>query len=788
MIKITSLNKTYFKNKKNENHVLRDINIDLPDKGLVVLLGKSGSGKTTLLNILSGLDRPDNGEIEILGKKIIGYNESEWNKIRNLHLGFIFQNYKIIEDITVYENIELVLKMNGIDPELIADRISYVLNAVGLKDYEKRTSSALSGGEQQRVSFARALVKNPDIIIADEPTGNLDSKNTVEAMDILEEIAKTKLVVMVTHDELLATCYADRIIKMSDGAVADDNPNTKLDKKILLEHLINYDNFEKEELSNESLNVNYYSDDLERTSVDIFKKNNTLYVKSDSKVRLAEDVYREAEQKTFEMTDFKRDSKKSFITVKHSIALAFKRLGKLSIYNKFLYFTLALVGIVASIATGLLGKVSIYDDSDIITKSRNYITVEIDNTQYGNVLNFAEGLDMGAINFVMDETKFRLETPKYYQITNFLEFYAHPSDISLLREDQIIYGIYPEKQNQIVIDEMLANNLIKMHNERGLDEYEDLIHSYISIQSSGSAYDIKADSFLRFEIVGISNDQSPTLWMSEELIYSILVPNVIDSNILPGVIVTSGVAPESHREVLINKQYTKHFGGVPKEVGTAVGSLEVTGVYEYFLDEELVDIRNVMLSEMKLVKQLYFGVNNIASAKSEFLIYSDTPEEDIVTLLENGIYAYSEYHEQFNDLVEQTNTENSGYYMFSVLSLAVSALSIYFIIRSSLLSRVYEISVYRALGSTKGDILRIFIVEIILISTLSSIIAFLATTGLLLASQQEVTEYISFVVYSPVSILLTVLMIYVTNIVFGIAPVLLILRKTPADLFAKYDI
>ncbi len=786
MINVKNINKYYFKSKKNENHVLKDVTIDFPDTGLVVLLGKSGSGKTTLLNVISGLDKPDDGYIKILNKEFDNYNEKEWNRIRNQHIGFIFQNYKIIEDISVYENIELVLRMNGITD--VEDRIKYVLNAVGLNDYEKRMSSALSGGEQQRVSIARALAKDASIIIADEPTGNLDSKNTVEAMDILEEISKTRLVVMVTHDEMLANCYADRIVKMQDGYVLSDNENIKQDKSLLLEHLINYLEYNKQVVEDNDLKVNYYTDDDSPTEIDVYKKNDTLYVQSNQKIRLAEDVYREAEQKTFSLESVEKNEKKTFITLKHSLMLAYKRLGKLSIYNKLLYLTLALVGVVASIATGLLGRVSIYDDSDIVTKSRNYVTVEIDNTWYNNVTEFAEEHSLSNLNFVMDQPKFKIETPSYYQISNFMDLYAHPSDISLISEENIIYGKYPDAINQIVIDEMLVNQIIKNNNERGIDSYEDILHSSIVIQSSGSPYDIKSESFLKFEIVGISNDQSPTLWMSDSLLYSILVPNVVDKSILDGQLVIIGEEPTAVREVILNSRYTRHFGGIPQQVGTAVGTLSVTGVYEYYTDDYLTDIRNIMLTDGELIKQLYFEVNNITSSKTEFLVYSETPEELIIELREKGIEAYSEYHEQYKDLVEQTNTENGGYYMFSILSLVISALSIYFIIRSSLLSRVYEISVYRALGSSKGDILRIFIVEIILITTLSSIIAFIATSAILIGSQQEVVEYISFVVYSPITILGAVLLLYITNIIFGIAPVTLLLRKTPADLFAKYDI
>ena len=187
MIRIEGLNKYYNKGRKNQIHVINDTNIELPDKGLVALLGPSGCGKTTLLNAIGGLDRVNKGNIYINDKRITRRTTSKIDNIRNLNVGYIFQDYKLIDNMTVYENVTMVLKMIGIkDKNEIKKRVDYILERVGIYRYRHRPCSMLSGGERQRVGIARALVKNPDIILADEPTGNLDSKNTIEIMNIIK--------------------------------------------------------------------------------------------------------------------------------------------------------------------------------------------------------------------------------------------------------------------------------------------------------------------------------------------------------------------------------------------------------------------------------------------------------------------------------------------------------------------------------------------------------------------------------------------------------------------------
>ena len=174
MIRLEKVNKYFNRHKRNEIHIINNTSLEFENRGLVALLGESGSGKTTLLNVIGGLDKVNSGKIYINGKKITRRRTYSIDKVRNLNIGYIFQDYKLIDNITVYENVVMALKMIGIkDKEEIKKRVYYVLECVGMYRYRNRLAKMLSGGERQRVSIARALVKNPNIVIADEPTRKL---------------------------------------------------------------------------------------------------------------------------------------------------------------------------------------------------------------------------------------------------------------------------------------------------------------------------------------------------------------------------------------------------------------------------------------------------------------------------------------------------------------------------------------------------------------------------------------------------------------------------------------
>lgn len=219
MIQIKNLTKIYRSKKKNKCKALDNINLTLENKGLVFVLGKSGSGKSTLLNLLGGLDNITGGTIIVDGNDISNLKEKEYANYRNTEIGFVFQDYHLIEELTVKENILLSLNLRGIEDE---SKVSEALEKVDLKGYENRYPNELSGGERQRVAIARAIIKSPRIILADEPTGNLDTQTSKLIIETLKEVSRDCLIIIVSHNTLDAYKYSDRIIELVNGKIIRD--------------------------------------------------------------------------------------------------------------------------------------------------------------------------------------------------------------------------------------------------------------------------------------------------------------------------------------------------------------------------------------------------------------------------------------------------------------------------------------------------------------------------------------------------------------------------------------
>lgn len=224
MLTIKNIYKSYGL-KDSKYSVLKDINLSFRPNEFVAILGPSGSGKTTLLNILGGLDQYDSGDLIINGKSTKKFKDKDWDSYRNKSVGFIFQSYNLISHISILSNVEMCLTLRNTSKSVARKKAIEALERVGLKDHIHKKPNQLSGGQMQRVAIARALVNNPDIILADEPTGALDSKTSTQIMELIKDISKDKLVIMVTHNENLADIYASRIIKLSDGVIiSDSNP------------------------------------------------------------------------------------------------------------------------------------------------------------------------------------------------------------------------------------------------------------------------------------------------------------------------------------------------------------------------------------------------------------------------------------------------------------------------------------------------------------------------------------------------------------------------------------
>lgn len=817
MIKLEKLNKYFNKGKGNEIHVLKNINLTLPNKGLVVILGESGSGKTTLLNMVGGLDKPTTGTIHFNNSSFEKYDSKKWDKIRNQEIGYIFQNYNLLHELTVFDNIEMVLKMKGISSkEEITKRIDYITEKLGMFNYQNRKTNALSGGQQQRVAIARALVKNPQLIIADEPTGNLDSKTTIEIMNIIKSISKDKLVILVTHEEEIAEFYGDRIIRLHDGEIVSDYQSKGSGNlELRQDHIIYLKDYKKEVGSFGNIDVISYSDsvsdNLDKIGIEIIQRNETLYFKvssnkykrvknidSQSEINLLDEHYT-PQEKIDENHEFDFEKiintadelkTKSVITVRDSVRYSLRKIDNLTYGGKMLYVVLGMVGALIAISIGLIGQIFNISDEEFIITNRNYINIHVDEINYEDVMAL-QNLDyIDNINLVNDQIEFTIETEPYYEIRNPIKLDAHPSDIELLSPDQIIYGTYPETEFDVVIDVLVADGIIKYLSERGIENYEDIINMSIKIQTTGLEGDYGENTSLNFNIVGISNDYSPTIWLTEELIFSIALTSIVDYHVFgDGYEIVTGVMPFGPYQVLLHEDSGLIRNNmVPSSIGIESGQYDVIGTYRYIKDGVYLNTRNVIVSDLSVMKEAYFNQKDYKLSGTEFLAYVSDIDLAIENLALLGINSSSNYEEDLEDYKEFEFVNSLGLFVFALVGIISSGISIFFIMRSSLSSRIYEVSVYRALGAPKNDIRKMFIVEIAIISTISSLIGYLVMVFILIQSQNQVIEYVKVLYYSPISFFLGIVSLYIINVVFGLLPVNLLLFKTPANILSQYDI
>ena len=222
MIEVRDIRKSY-RTGDFVQRALDGVSIAFRDNEFVAVLGPSGSGKTTFLNVLGGLDHADSGDILVNGVSTKRYRDADWDTYRNHHIGFVFQSYNLIPHQSVLSNVELALTLSGVDAAERRERAAAALARVGLAEHADKRPAQLSGGQMQRVAIARALVNDPDIVLADEPTGALDGKTGVQIMDLLREVANDRLVIMVTHNPELAAEYATRTVRLADGRITDDS-------------------------------------------------------------------------------------------------------------------------------------------------------------------------------------------------------------------------------------------------------------------------------------------------------------------------------------------------------------------------------------------------------------------------------------------------------------------------------------------------------------------------------------------------------------------------------------
>lgn len=805
MIKISNVNKYFNRHKKNQIHVINNTTLTLEDTGLVALLGPSGCGKTTLLNTIGGLDKVNNGKIFINDEKITNRRVGKIDEIRSLNIGYIFQDYHLIDGMSVYDNVAMPLRMNGIkDKKEIKKRVEYVLEKVGMYRYRNRPSEMLSGGERQRVGIARAIVKNPKIIIADEPTGNLDSRNTIEVMNIIKSISKDRLVILVTHEKELAEFYASRIITLSDGTVLSDKENVhdedldyKMDGKIYLKDIKN-----KVTTNVKNLSVNYYNENDEKLDINIVLKNGNIYIETpnmekvqvigeDSSIELVDDHYKKLSRSIYE--DYKFDFKDfadSNVKLKYSsiyniftlLTQGFRKVFSYGFIKKLLLlgFFASSMFIMFSVST-ILASLKVKDEN-FIKYNKNYLVIKDNKVSVDEFNNYSSYEGTSYVISGDSMVNFTVPIDDYFQTryaTATLK--GSLSSIEMISEKDLIDGKLPENESEIVVDKWTINNLINTSTakEAGYLDYREFLNKRVNVS------EVKY-----YTIVGITDLKSPSIYVSpsefitiinnssmDEYSYDREESNIQDYSLLSGDIsLVKGEWPVNDYETIINESYSEQYK-IGKTIDYKVNDtpLKVVGYYH----------SNVGLSKY-LVNQNTIKYNLITN-NSDLILYSSDKEEALKHYKEMGVNINDSYSQSKEDYIESIKPSIISKLVFSGVILVISLIEIFLIIRSSFLSRIKSVGILRAIGVKKGDIYKMFSGEILAITILAS------TPGILLMSyilkQLSSVSFLSNTICFDVYVFgISVILVLGFNLLFGLIPVFTTMRKTPAAILSRTDL
>lgn len=809
MIKLERVNKYFYRHKRNQIHVINNTSVTLGDNGLVALLGPSGCGKTTLLNAIGGLDKINSGKIYINGQKIAKRRMSKVDKIRNLNIGYIFQDYLLVDDMTVFDNVALALKISGIkNKEEIKKRVNYVLEKVHMYRYRNRYANMLSGGERQRVGIARAIVKNPSIIIADEPTGNLDSKNTIEVMNIIKAISKDRLVILVTHETELADFYASRILRIEDGTIVSDEENNhtndldyRLDNKIYLKDFEYQDRY-----GNNDIKVNYYSNDNKKLEINLIVQNGNIYIESknnqkievvdsNSSIEVVDDHYKKISKSIYEEYNFDLDKisnkniKRRYTSIFNPISLiinGFRKVRDYSIIKKIL-----LIGFFVSsmfIAYSISSYFGIYqvNEKKFVNINPNYLTVVSKKIKVKDYLEYEKDENIDYVLPGDSSITFMLKFDDYYQSRGDVSsINGSLSSKNMISDSDIISGRMIETDKEIIIDKRVFELYYESTNAKylGINKPEELFERELFI-----------GSLRGYKIVGVVDKNSPSIYTDESNFVNILANNdvetqsymlgyndtndktrVFDYN-LYDINIKKGRLPLNDYEVIISNDY-KDVIKLNKTIDYKVNGkkLKVVG---YYTNKDKYD--------------LYLTNNNtvryeLINKSSDLIFYAKDKNLVLNEYREKGINIKDSY-EYSKELYMKDRIESfKSSLILGIIILSISLLEIYLMIRSSFLSRIKEVGIYRAIGVKKRDIYKMFTGEIIAITTIASLLGIIFMSYIL--KELSTVNYISDrYVVNINTFVITVVFVYIFNLFVGLLPVYRTLRKSPARILSRSDI
>ena len=831
MVTLQNVDKYFYRRKSNQIHVINNTSLEFGESGLTALLGPSGCGKTTLLNAIGGLDKTDKGKIFINGQRITGRTARYVDKVRNLNIGYIFQNYNLIDTMTVFDNVAMVLKMVGIkDEKEIKEKVEYALELVGMYRYRKRYADMLSGGERQRVGIARAIVKNPSIIIADEPTGNLDSANTLEVMNIIKSISREKLVILVTHEESLANFYADRIIRLRDGRVISDEINENvegLDYRI--ENRIYLKDIKDQRTYGDADNrIHVFNESGENMDIDIVISRGNIFIQTrdaasrmeivdeHSSIELVDDHYRALTAEEAEARRFHADRFVSSKPLRHSsifnvftmLVSGFRTVGNYHILKKVLLIGFLISAMFITYAVSNIAGILNMPDERFIQDDKSYVGVVQKKIPVDDYLMIESDPTVEYALPGSGHINMRMKYDEYWQTSwGGTVLNGSLSSADDLTEEDIKFGRLPENKYEVAVDALLI--------KRAQEENMDMINAGYKYPEELLGRHLTLKELPEFTIVGITDKTSPCIYASESMFINMLANNNSedyyedeygyyeesavetyndDGTITaaapdPSKLIDVGLHkdelqltdgsrwPNNDYEVLVDNDYKKSMK-LGSEIKTKVNGQKLKVVGYYTSD---------------LVKGKFYVNNNtikyylIRSQQNMTVKAAGEKEETVAVLKDYGYKARDLYKYQKSKYRKNQLSMVRAFLLVGGIIIIISLIEVFLMMRASFLSRIKEVGTLRAIGVKKSDIYRMFTGEIIAITTIASIPGWLLM-NYVISKLQNVSYLENMFTCNAQTVLVSLVLIFAFNLLFGLMPVFHTLTRRPAAILARTDV
>ncbi len=842
VVRIRNAHKYYNKGRPNQLHVMDDITLELPPSGLVAIFGKSGCGKTTLLNAVGGLDKIASGSIELFGTDL----KTDTDTLRNRYIGYIFQNYNLQNNETVYNNVAAALRLCGMTDEgEIADRVSAALKNVGMDKYIARTPDTLSGGQQQRVAIARALVKNPAIILADEPTGNLDEANTVLVMDILKEISKTHLVLLVTHEAKLVDFYCDRVIEIVDGHIQSDRQNESASGYVRRnKNHIYLGELSKSETSTEGVSLTYYGDapaEGKRIGLTLVNVNGKMYLRCDdpsvklldvgSEIKLCEGVFdeapapeRDSASRNGHEIDMSRLTpvvgthygrlyhvKNAFVSAWHqNFARQRKANGKKK--GRGLRVALVTLAIVLAFMSSTIGA-GFKTYADLAEKHNerlfyiplnpdtDYSALDIEDghnaVTHARIVGSDPQYDMNYLSFAtaafMTGKQISISAEGFAQSADSMPTLPVAAGEGKLSSDR-----------EILITTALADELIESSTVGYIDEYRDLV-GMVTDGYTGLDRDVR--------IVGVVESDEAFFYMDGIALSRMIMEQYIGMNAIALSETKLEQSIPDGTLLYVHWLYEDEVTPAPFAVGDTVTimgkNLRVGEILETsYKEQETLGMPyhgSFVLSDNDF-KSLAYGIDkpigegelpfyNVWDWGSGEMFYSNHLQLRSSDPAATAAYLTSVLGEDgFSTpaaMLEKALTEARIDALTNatvmLIFLGLMCLCVFFIMRSSFMSRVREVGILRAIGVTRKNLVFRFAMETAVLLLLTTVIGYLCTSAFI-ASLADAPLFSEMFFFPPWLSLGMLAVILASGIFFGVLPAIILLRKTPSEILAKYDI